>query len=88
MATKDRIKDVFDYYEVKSEVDSEFGDWVVSKDADVINVEKAYPIYTNWIKTESVETWLDHMREKTWFDAEEDANFQKAYKRAEELLGK
>lgn len=88
MGKANKIKDVFDYYGVKSEVDSEFGDWVVSKDADVINVEKAYPIYTNRIETESVESWLEHMREKTWFDAEEDVNFQKAYKRAEEILGK
>lgn len=88
MATANKIKEILDLYEVKSEVDSEYGDWVVSKDADVINVERAYPIYTNRIKTESVESWLDHMREKTWFDNEEDANFQKAYKRAEEILGK
>ncbi len=39
MATQDKIKDTFDYYEMKSGVDSIFGDWVVSKDADVINVE-------------------------------------------------
>lgn len=38
MAAANIIKDVFDYYIVKSGVDSENGDWVVSKDADVINV--------------------------------------------------
>ena len=40
MATQDEIKDFPDYYEVKSGVDSVFGNWVVSKDADVINVNK------------------------------------------------
>lgn len=88
MATVDKIKSVFEYYNVNSEVDSEFGNWVVSKDADVINVEKAYPIYTNRVKNEGVDSWLDHMRKKTWFDGVEDENFQKAYKRAEEILGK
>lgn len=88
MATADKIKGVFEYYNVNSEVDSEYGDWVVSKDADVINVEKAYPIYTYRIENESVESWLDHMREKSWFNDVENENFQKAYKRAKELLGK
>ena len=88
MATADKVKSVFEYYNVNSEVDSEFGDWVVSKEADVINVEKAYPIYTYRVENESVESWLDHMREKSWFDEVEDENFQKAYKRAEEILGK
>ena len=69
-------------------MDSEFGNWVVSEEADVINVEKVYPIYTHQIQAEGVDYWLDYMREKTWFDNEEDSNSQKAYRRAEELIGK
>lgn len=61
---------------------------MVSEDADVINVDKMYPIYTDQVKNENVVSWLEHMREKTWFDSEEDINFEKAYKRAEEILGK
>ena len=88
MATVEKIKEMFDYYAVKSEVDTEYEDWVVSKDADVINVEYAYPIYTHQVKAKSADAWLEHMRDKTWFDGEEESNFQKAYKRAEEILGK
>lgn len=86
MATKEKIKGVFDMYEVQSGVDSEFGNWVVSKDADVINVDKMYPIYTHQIKNSTLDGWLNHMREKTWFNAQEDADFQNAYERAKEII--
>ena len=46
------------------------------------------PIYTHQVLAEGLEPWLEHMREKTWFNCEEDSNFQKAYIRAEEILGK
>ena len=87
MATKDRIKEIFDYYEVKSEIDSEFGNWIVSKDADVINVEKMYPIYTHQVENNSLDNWLGHMRDKTWFDVQEGVDFQNAFERAKEILG-
>ncbi len=88
MTTKDKIKEVFDFYEIPSGVDSEYGNWVVSEDADVVNVDKMYPIYTHQIKNENLDSWLDHMTEKTWFDDDESSNFQKAYRRAEDIIGK
>ena len=88
MATQEKIKGVFDYYKVPSGIDSEYGDWVVSEDADVINVEKMYPIYTKQVEAEGLDEWLEHLRMKTWFDATEENNFQNAYKRAENILGK
>lgn len=88
MATKNQIKEVLAGYEVNSGVDSEFGDWVVSNDADIVNVDKMYPIYTPQVQSGNIDSWLEHMREKTWFNCEEESNFQKAYKRAEELLKK
>ena len=88
MATANQIKEVLEGYEVNSGVDSEFGDWVVSNYADVVNVERMYPIYTRQVQSDNVDYWLEHMREKTWFNNEEESNFQKAYKRAEEILEK
>ena len=86
MVTEDQIKEAFEGYEVKSEVDSVYGDWVVSNDADVINAAKHYPIYTPQVKAEGVNDWLDHMREKTWFDNVEESNFIDAYNRAKEII--
>lgn len=88
MITKEKIKEVFDYFDIQSSVDSEFGDWIVSNNADVINVGKGYPIYTYQVEHKSIDDWLDHMRDKSWFDTTEESNFQKAYERAEEILGK
>ena len=88
MTTDKEIKHVFEYYEVPSGVDSIFGNWVVSEDADVINVERKYPIYTQQVKSQSIDYWLDHMREKTWFNSPEEKDFIQAYERAEEILGK
>ena len=86
MATKEKIKEIFDYYEVNSDVDMEFGDWVVSNNADVINVEKAYPIYTRQVQSNEIEYWLEHLGEKTWFNNDEKLNFKDAYERAKEIL--
>ena len=86
MTMKEKIKAVFEMYEVQSDVDSEYGEWVVSEDADVINVDKMYPIYTHQIINSTLEEWLSHLREKTWFNAQEDADFQEAYGRAKEIV--
>lgn len=86
MATNEKIKEVFDFYKVSSEVDSSFGDWVVSNEADVINVENMYPIYTPQVRAEGLDSWLDHMREKTWFNRSEEENFSKAYERARAIV--
>ena len=86
MVSEESIKEVFEYYNVQSEVDSNYGNWVVSTDADVINVEKKYPIYTHQVKSGSLDSWLDHMRKKTWFSRSEEEDFRKAYERAQELL--
>ena len=82
----EHIKEVFDYYNVTSGVDSIFGDWVVSDEADVINVEKYYPIYTPQVQSGNLDYWCEHLSKKTWFDASEERNFRKAYERAEEIL--
>ena len=86
MLMQEKINEVFGVYQVPSEVDSTFGDWAVSKDGDVINVEHMYPIYTNQVQSTSVGEWVDHLTEKTWFDANEESNFTKSYARAEEIL--
>lgn len=86
MVSKEQINDIFEYYEVHSGVDSVFDNWVVSREADVINVDKKYPIYTQQVKSEDVASKLGHMREKTWFDSSEEENFLKAYERAHQIL--
>lgn len=67
MVTEAKIKDVLDYYEVKSGVDAVFGNWVVSNEGDIINVEYPYPIYSYQLHN-GYEDWHEHLQEKTWYD--------------------
>lgn len=86
MQLQEKINEVFEYYNVQSEIDSTFGNWVVSKDGDVINVEHMYPIFTNQVQSTVVDEWVDHLTEKTWFNGSEAEDFRKSYMRVEEIL--
>lgn len=86
MSLKEKINEVFEYYNVPSEIDSTFGDWAVSKDGDVINLEHKYPIFTKQVQSTGIDEWVDHLTEKTWFDANEEKDLRKSYMRAEEIL--
>ncbi len=83
----EKIKDAFEYYNVKSGINKIYGDWAVSNDGDVINCQYMYPIYSYQIKNDD-EEWLSHMHEKTWFDQNCEMNFLSAMQRAHELLSK
>jgi len=78
---KELISRVLDYYEVKSGVDSIYGDWVVSKAGDIVNIERRYPIYSSQVRDDR---WLLHLRDKTWFER---TSFLAAFHRACEILG-
>ena len=86
MIPQDKINEVFEFYNVQSDTDSVFGNWAVSKDGDVINLENMYPIYTYQVQSTGVDEWVDHLTEKTWFDANEEKDLRKSYMRAEEIL--
>ena len=86
MLSQEEINEIFDCYEVQSEVDSTFGDWAVSKDGDVINIEHKYPIYTKQVESTGVDEWVDHLAEKTWFNPNVENDFRNSYERAEEIL--
>lgn len=78
MVTEAKINDVLDYYEVKSGVNTVFGNWVVSNEGDIINVEFTYPIYSAQLNY-GYERWHEHLEEKTWYDATVANNFKLAF---------
>ena len=86
MLLQEQINEVFGYYNVQTEVDATFGNWAVSKDGDVINIEHMYPIYTKQVESTGVDEWLDHLEEKAWFSTAEKRDFMSSYARAEEIL--
>lgn len=79
MVTEEKIANVLDYYDVKAKVESVFGDWVVTSNGDIINVEFMYPIYSYQLKDDGFEDWNEHLQEKTWYDACTEKNFKQAY---------
>lgn len=82
---EEEIKELYDYYNVKSDIESVFGGWTVSTDGDVINIPYRYPIYCYRLN-EGLDSWLDHLRSKTWFDAENECEFVKAFQRATQII--
>lgn len=60
-----------------------FGDWVVTSDGDVINVENYYPIYSYQINDDE---WLAQLRTKIWFSALCEVDFLKAFEKACNIL--
>jgi len=83
MISAEVIKTILDGYDVHSNVDFVFGGWVVTSDGDVINVENYYPIYSCHINDDE---WLAQLRTKTWFDAQCEVDFLKAFEKACNIL--
>lgn len=78
MVTEEKIAEVLDFYNVKAGVEGVFGDWVVTSNGDVINVQFMYPIYSYQLD-DGFDDWNEHLQEKTWYDASTEASFKKAY---------
>lgn len=78
MVTRKQIEDVFDYYEVDSGIKNVYGDWAVSNGGDIVNISTKYPIYTPQL-AQGKESWLSHLREKTWFDLQTESDFLHAF---------
>ena len=88
MATNNETKKAFEYYKVSCGVDSIFGNWVVCQEADVINIEHKYPIFTTQVISESIDSRLEQMRDRIWFTSLEEEDFKLAYLRAEDIIEK
>lgn len=84
MNTKEEIEESLkEMYNVQSNVEELFGEWVVTYDGDLISIKNSYPIYSYQIDDD---TWLIHLEDKTWFDEVCKNDFIKAFKKACEIL--
>ena len=80
---KEKILEQFHYFNIHADVDSEYGNWAVSTDGDVVNCVYPYAILSIHFKDTD---WLEKMKLKVWFKPECEESLQKALKRAEELI--
>lgn len=70
-ANQESIKSCFDYYHITAECVAIFGDWAVSNDKDIVNINRKcsnYPIYSNNPMQASRTSILEHLQGKVWFD--------------------
>lgn len=73
----------FHYFNIKSEIDSVYGNWAVSKDGNVVNYLYPYAIFP--IHLYDID-WMDKMKQKVWFRTECEEHLKKALKRAKEII--
>ena len=83
MTDNSKIKEIFHYFNLKSDIDSVFGNWAVSSEGDVVNYVFPYAILS--IHFDDTD-WMEKMKKKVWFKEECEANLQEALIRAKEIL--
>lgn len=83
MKDKEKAIEQFHYFNIKSDVDSVFGNWAVSTEGDVVN--SLYPYAILAIHFEDA-NWKEKMKKKVWFKPECEESLQNALDRAREIL--
>ena len=83
MDNYNKIREQFHYFNIQSDIDSVFGNWVVSSDGDVVN--SLYPYAILSIHLEDTD-WLNKLKTKVWFRPECEQNLQNALERAKSIL--
>ncbi len=83
MDNYNKIREQFHYFNIQSDIDSVFGNWVVSSDGDVVN--SLYPYAILSIHLEDTD-WLNKLKTKVWFRPECEQNLQNALERAKTIL--
>ncbi len=85
MRDRCKIEEILHYFNIESEIDSVYGNWVVAKNGDVVNY--LYPFAILAIHLHDAE-WIETMKDKVWFRQECENNLRKALDRANLLLNK
>ncbi len=83
MENREKILEQFHYFNIQADIDSVYGNWVVSKNGDVVNSVYPYAILSIHVKEID---WLKKMKSKVWFKSECENALSKALLRANEIL--
>ena len=78
-----KIKEQFHYFNIKSDIDSVYGNWAVSTDGDVVNIVFPFAILSIHFNDEN---WLEKIKTKVWFRTECEESLKKALHRAQEII--
>ena len=80
--SENKIKEIFHYFNIDSEIDSIYGNWAVAKSGDVVNYLYPYAILAIHF---SDFDWLVKMKTKVWFKPECENALRQALERAKEI---
>lgn len=83
MADNNKIKEMFHYFNIDSEIDSVYGNWAVARSGDVVNFLYSYAILA--IHHNDC-NWLDKLKTKVWFKPGCEADLIKALARAKIII--
>ena len=79
-----KIREIFHYFNINSDIDSIYDNWAVSKDGDVVNFLYPYAILSVHLHDADV-NWIEKMRNKVWFKPECEQALREALERASEI---
>lgn len=79
---QEKILEQFHYFNIQSDIDSVYGNWVVSKDGDVVNCLYPYAILSIHFEDAN---WLEKMKTKVWFKPECEEMLKLALNRARDI---
>jgi len=79
---EEKIIEQFHYFNIKTDIDSVFGNWAVSTDGDVVNCLYPYAILSIHFRDAD---WLQKMKQKVWFKPECEDALRQALSRAREI---
>lgn len=80
---RSKILEQFHYFNIHSEIDSVYGNWVVSTDGDVVNYVFPYAIFSIHLKEKD---WKYELKKKVWFRTECEESLDRAIERANEII--
>ena len=80
-----KVKEMFHYFNIESEVDSIYGNWAVSEQGDVLNYLYSYVVFSIHLYDDD---WYSEVKSKSWFKDDCMDDFNKAYERAKNIKGK
>ena len=81
--SENKIKEIFHYFNIDSEIDSVYGNWAVAKSGDVVNYLYSYAILA--IHHNDYD-WVNKLKHKVWFKPECQEALYNALLRARMLL--
>lgn len=83
MRDRSKAEEILHYFNINSEIDSLFGNWVVAKNGDVVNYLYPYAILAIHLDDKD---WMEAISKKVWFKDECKDNLRKAIGRAYRIV--